>query len=330
MLETPHHPVMLQEVVAAINPQDNCCYVDGTFGAGGYTKAILEAANCHVHAFDRDPNAIAAGQDLVETYAGRLTLHHACFGEMEQVLKEVGIASVDGVVLDIGVSSMQIDEAERGFSFQKDGPLDMRMAQQGESAADFVNAADEKSLTLVLRNLGEEKRARRIAQAIVKQREEEPLERTSDLVRVVESVLGSADRHKLHPATRTFQAIRIFVNNELGELVRVLASAERMLKPAGRLVVVAFHSLEDRIVKRFLTERSQEAAKPSRHLPLAAQEEYLPSFRSLSRGAVKATEVEVSGNPRARSAKLRAAERTTASAFVLNPETLGLPRGVNP
>jgi len=326
--KAPHIPVMLNEVLISLNPVDGGCYVDGTLGAGGYTKAILDAADCQVHGFDRDPAALKAADQLSSEYPGRLHLHQALFGDMDAVLEKRGITEVDGVALDIGVSSMQLDQADRGFSFLQDGPLDMRMASEGESASDFVNEASEAKIAQVLKEFGEERQARRIAKAITHARSETPLETTSDLVRVVESVLGSADRHKLHPATRTFQAVRIYINSELEQLVRGLAAAEKLLRPAGRLVVVAFHSLEDRIVKRFFAQRSGGMGRPSRHIPLEAKPSVEPSFETLSRRARVAGDNEVAVNPRARSAKMRAAIRTDAPAWPLTLDELGLPQGV--
>jgi len=326
--KTPHVPVMLNEVLIALNPVDGGCYVDGTFGAGGYTKAVLDSADCQVHGFDRDPAAIKAGETLAAKYPGRLHLHQALFGDMEAVLERAGVSEVDGVALDVGVSSMQLDQAERGFSFLNDGPLDMRMGSEGESAAEFVNGAPEAKIAQVLKEYGEERQARRIARAISVARKDTQFETTADLVRVVERVLGSADRHKLHPATRTFQAIRIYINSELEQLVRGLAAAEKLLRPAGRLVVVAFHSLEDRIVKRFFAQRSGGMGRPSRHVPLETDTSIDPSFETLSRRARVASDDEVAANPRARSAKMRSAIRTEASPWPLGLDELGLPKGV--
>ena len=324
----PHIPVMLNEVIVALNPIENGCYVDGTFGAGGYSKAILESAACEIHGFDRDPAAIEAGRRLQSHFKGRLHLHQALFGDMDHVLKDAGVTQVDGVALDVGVSSMQLDQAARGFSFLQDGPLDMRMASEGESAADFLNSAPEAKIAQVLKQFGEERQARRIARAVSRARSETPFETTGDLVRVIESVLGSADRHKLHPATRTFQAIRIYINSELEQLVRGLVAAEKLLRPAGRLVVVAFHSLEDRIVKRFFAQRSGGFGRPSRHQPLDVGDARAPSFKSLSRRAQVASDDEIAANPRARSAKMRAAIRTDAPPWPLVFDELGLPQGV--
>lgn len=306
-----HLPVLLAEVVTHIAPEDGGVYVDGTFGAGGYTRAILAAAECRVVAIDRDPTAIAGGQAMVEASDGRLTLVHDRFSELEEVAERLGLTGrIDGVVLDIGVSSMQIDEGERGFSFRRDGPLDMRMSKEGPSAADLVATLSETDLANLIYRFGEERHSRAVARAIVAARQVEPITRTLQLAEIVAKVVW-AKPHEPHPATRTFQALRIAVNDELGELARALTAAERVLKPGGRLVVVTFHSLEDRIVKTFLANRAKANAG-SRHMPLAASAP--TSFRLVARGAVEPGEAELSVNPRARSAKLRAGERTEAPA----------------
>jgi 16S rRNA (cytosine1402-N4)-methyltransferase len=305
-----HAPVMLAEVLDAVRPQDGARYVDGTFGGGGYTRAILDSADCSVVAIDRDPDAIARGKALQAQYAGRLMLISGNFSEMDSLLAETGGTETDGVVLDLGVSSFQFDEAERGFSFREDGPLDMRMSKSGASAADVVNTADEKTLTGILRRFGEERQAKRIARAIIAAR---PLTRTGELADVVSKALGpAAARQPIHPATRTFQALRIYVNDELGELERGLAAAERVLKAGGRLAVVAFHSLEDRIVKQFFAERSKAPAT-SRHAP-EARAAHKQTFRLVWAGARTPRPEEIARNPRARSARLRAAERTALAA----------------
>ncbi len=315
-----HVPVLLGPVKDALRPASGEVFVDGTFGAGGYTRALLEAADCRVIAIDRDPDAIAAGADLAATYQGRLTLCEGRFSHMEQIVADAGLAQVDGIVLDVGVSSMQLDEAERGFSFMRDGPLDMRMEQDGQTAADIVNQLEERDLRYIIAVLGEEKRAFAVANAIVRRRASEPFTRTLDLANLIEQTLGRPPKFKgpsIHPATRTFQALRIYVNAELRELAEALAAAERLLAPGGRLCVVTFHSLEDRIVKRFLHQRSGRIARPSRHAPSA--EELEPSFEDLARGGITADEAETTGNPRARSARLRAGLRTNAAPhpFVL-------------
>jgi len=314
--ESPHVPVLLDEVMDALALHDGGVYVDGTFGAGGYTRAMLGRADCTVYAIDRDPNAVAAGRALPEAQAGRLILLEGRFGDMDRLLAESNVNHVDGIALDIGVSSMQLDQAERGFSFAKDGPLDMRMEQAGPSAADVVNHADEAELADIIFRLGEERQSRRIARAIVAARAEKPFERTLELAAVVAKVVRkSADG--IHPATRTFQALRIHVNDELGELERGLAAAERLLAPGGRLAVVTFHSLEDRVVKTFLKERSGDLPAPSRHLP-AVTRGPAPTFTLLGRKAIAPSAAEIARNPRARSAKLRVAVRTDAPAWEAN------------
>ena len=304
MTEARHVPVLLDEVVAALAPRPGETMVDATFGAGGYARALL-AAGVRVIAFDRDPDAIAAGR--AATLDG-LTLVECEFSRMETA---VDTASVDGVTMDIGVSSMQLDQAARGFSFQVDGPLDMRMAQDGPSAADFVNEADESDIADVLYRYGDEPKSRRVARAIVAAR---PLTRTGELAAVVRRALGHRAHDKKDPATRAFQAIRIHVNRELDELADGLAAAERVLKPGGRLAVVTFHSLEDRMVKRFLRDRSGATPSGSRHLPEAPAASLAPSFGDIGRG-VRAGEAELARNPRARSATLRTARRTDAAAW---------------
>ncbi|MEX6504769.1 16S rRNA (cytosine(1402)-N(4))-methyltransferase RsmH [Jiella sp. M17.18] len=302
-----HVPVLLSDVVAALAPAAGEVVVDGTFGAGGYTRAIL-AAGANVLAIDRDPSAIAAAAPLVAEAAGRLTLVEGRFGDLEAIVAAHAGGAADAVVLDIGVSSMQIDEADRGFSFQKDGPLDMRMGAAGPTAADVVNRIKPGDLTRILGILGEERHAGRIARAIAARREERPFTRTLDLAETVAKVVGRSPKDRIDPATRSFQALRIFVNDELGELARALMAAERVLKPGGRLVVVTFHSLEDRIVKRFLRERSAPPAA-SRHMPDVAVTP--PTFSSRNK-AVAASPEEAERNPRARSAKLRTGVRTDA------------------
>ncbi|HEY5338804.1 MAG TPA: 16S rRNA (cytosine(1402)-N(4))-methyltransferase RsmH [Rhizomicrobium sp.] len=301
-----HLPVMLSEVLEALSPRDGAHYIDGTFGGGGYAKAILEAANCKVFGIDRDPDAIARGLEMAKNYGGRLTLAQGEFSRMDELF---GGESSDGVVLDLGVSSFQFDQAERGFSFREDGPLDMRMSKSGESAADFVNTADEAALADVIHHLGEERFARRVARAIVAAR---PLSRTAELADVVAKALGPAAlRHPIHPATRTFQALRIHVNDELGELERGLEAAERVLHAGGRFAVVAFHSLEDRIVKRFFTERGKPQPAGSRHAP-QTRAARAQTFRLISSKPRMPTEAETARNPRARSARLRVAEKLAA------------------
>ncbi|MGX7925409.1 16S rRNA (cytosine(1402)-N(4))-methyltransferase RsmH [Tsuneonella sp. HG094] len=304
----PHLPVLLGEVVAALAPQPGDVVVDATFGAGGYTRALL-AAGATVHAFDRDPDAIAAGEKWPETAENppRLVLHPRRFSEMVNALAESGLARVDGIVLDIGVSSMQLDQAERGFAFSSEGPLDMRMSQDGPSAADFLNEADEGEIADVLYTYGEERQSRRVARAIVAAR---PLATTGDLARVVRKALGYRPGAPKDPATRSFQAVRIHVNGELEELETALAASETLLGEGGRLAVVSFHSLEDRIVKRFLRDASAVQGG-SRHMPQAQDKPAV--FTRVSKG-VRPTDAEVARNPRARSATLRHAVRTAAPA----------------
>ena len=316
----PHIPVLVSEVLGALFPNGAGApdpgaaqtIIDGTFGAGGYTRAILALPGVNVVAIDRDPTAIDAGQAVVEEFASRLTLLPGRFGDLDALAREAGHDSVDGVVLDIGVSSMQLDQAERGFSFQTDGPLDMRMSREGPSAADVVNTMDEEDLANVLYELGEERKSRAVARAIVKRREEKPFERTGDLVSVVSRAVGGRKDDGRNPATRTFQALRIHVNDELGELTRGLQAAERILKPGGRLVVVTFHSLEDRIVKRFFAERSGKTEGTSRHMPQTNRNVREESFRILNLRPLTPEKGELDVNPRARSARLRSGVRTDA------------------
>jgi 16S rRNA (cytosine1402-N4)-methyltransferase len=320
-----HVPVMLADVLDALQPHDGGTYVDGTFGAGGYTRAILQRAATRVIAIDRDPSAIRNGQALLEAHGGRLTLCEGRFADMEML---VGETAVDGVVLDIGVSSMQIDEAARGFSFLRDGPLDMRMAQQGASAADVVNSLTPETLSNIIYVYGEEPRARAIARAIVAAREDAPITTTFGLVKAIERATGRPRPDRIHPATRTFQALRIHVNGELDELVEALHAAERMLQEGGRLVAVTFHSLEDRIVKRFFASRGGKLPSGSRHLPDAVKGPE-PSFELPVRGHIGAGDEEVATNPRARSAKLRFGIRTAAPAMAPISDQIGvsLPQG---
>jgi len=310
MIGAPHIPVLLAETIAALAPRDGEILVDCTFGAGGYTQAMLAAAPCRVIAIDRDPSAVARGRDLAGKWDGRLDVIEGRFGDLAGLLAANGVNQVDGIVLDIGVSSMQLDQAERGFSFVKDGPLDMRMEAGGPTAADLVNTTPEAALADIVYRYGEERLSRRVARAIVAARKLEPFSRTVQLAEVVRRVVPKS-KDGIDPATRTFQALRIAVNDELGELERALAAAEAVLVPGGRLVVVTFHSLEDRVVKDFLKVRSGAAAQPSRHLPAAATGP-APSFTLLSKKAVAAGADETARNPRARSAKLRAALRTPA------------------
>jgi 16S rRNA (cytosine1402-N4)-methyltransferase len=316
-----HKPVMLAEVLDALRPRAGAIYVDGTFGAGGYARALLDAADCRVWAIDRDPDAAARGMALTARYGGRLAVLCGRFGEMDRLLASSGIAAVDGVALDLGVSSMQLDQAQRGFSFRQDGPLDMRMSQQGPSAADVVNGAAEGDLADIIHRFGEEHRARRIARAIVEARRAGPISRTLHLADIVRRCQPAPKpgADTIDPATRTFQALRIHVNDELGELGRGLEAAEALLAPGGRLAVVSFHSLEDRAVKNFLRERGGRAARGSRHLPSRGAEARAPSFTMLGRRAIRPSPAETAANPRARSARLRAAERTAAPGWPRTP-----------
>jgi 16S rRNA (cytosine1402-N4)-methyltransferase len=307
---TRHIPVLGVEAVAQLAPHDGGIYIDATFGAGGYSRMILDVAGTRVIGIDRDRSAISGGFDLVERSDGRLTLVEDRFSHLAEVCGAQGIAAVDGIVMDVGVSSMQLDQAERGFSFRLGGPLDMRMGQDGPSAAELVAKASEADLANIIYIFGEERHSRSVARAIVAARKEAPITTTRALADIVAKVVRSKPG-EIHPATRTFQGLRIFVNEELDELHLALAAAERMLKPGGRLAVVSFHSLEDRIVKNFLVERGK-AGGGSRHLPEIAHA--APSFNVLTKRPIVPGEEEVATNPRARSAKLRAAERTSAPA----------------
>jgi 16S rRNA (cytosine1402-N4)-methyltransferase len=308
-----HEPVLLAETIAALAPRDGGLYVDGTFGRGGYSRALLEAARCAVFAIDRDPAAIEAGTALARDADGRLTLIEGRFGEMAELLGARGVTRVTGIALDLGTSSPQLDNAERGFSFAKDGPLDMRMGREGATAAELVNSLSEAALADIIFLYGEERFARRIARAILAARKERPIRRTGELAQIVRGVVPAAPGG-IDPATRTFQALRIEVNEELGELERALSAAERLLEPGGRLAIVSFHSLEDRRVKEFLRQRSSDAPRGSRHRPDASAPP-APSFRLLARKPVRPGEAELLRNPRARSARLRAAERTPAPVW---------------
>lgn len=321
-----HIPVMLSEVIEALEPRDGKHFIDGTFGAGGYSRGLLEAARCTVLAIDRDPAAAQFAQALEERFPGRLKFVLGRYAEMREIAEREGIAAVDGVALDLGVSSMQLDEAERGFSFSQDGPLDMRMGAEGPTASDLVNALPERDLAAIIATLGEEKRARAIARAILARRAEEPITRTGELADIVARVLGRRHDDPKHPATRTFQALRLYLNDELVELARGMNAAEHLLKPTGRLAVVTFHSLEDRIAKRFFAARSMPAPKGSRHLPEKGGSNFLPSFRLLNRRPLSPSKDEIRLNPRARSARLRAGERTDAPPHALDLASLGVPR----
>jgi 16S rRNA (cytosine1402-N4)-methyltransferase len=303
-----HAPVLLPEAVAALAPRDDGIYVDGTFGAGGYSRALLSAARCRVIGIDRDPRAVAGGEALAREHPGRFTVLEGRFGEMATLLATLGISAVAGIALDLGVSSPQLDDPARGFSFRADGPLDMRMGGGGASAADLVNSLPEAALANLIYIYGEERFSRRVARAIVAARKKAPLTRTNELAQLVRAVVPTTGG--IDPATRTFQALRMEVNDEPGELERALAAAERLLTPGGRLAIVSFHSLEDRKVKDFLRRRSESPPQGSRHRPAAPAR--APSFRLLTRKPVTPGATELTRNPRARSARLRAAERTAA------------------
>ncbi len=307
-LESRHIPVMLREVLEALALHTGGTYLDGTFGGGGYAAAILAACSCTLWAIDRDPEAIARGAALAARFPGRLHLIEGRFGDILALLAERGVTSLDGVVLDLGVSSFQLDEPARGFSFRADGPLDMRMGRDGPTAADLVNTLPERTLADLLRDLGEERAARRIARALVAARAEAPIRTTGTLARLIRGVIAP-DRSGIDPATRSFQALRIRVNDELGEIERGLAQAAHLLAHGGRLVVVSFHSLEDRIVKRFMGEVAGRAPSPSRHDPRGLARRAPAAFRLLTGKAERPGAAETAANPRSRSARLRAIER---------------------
>lgn len=305
-----HVPVMLNEVMESLAPVDGGIYVDGTFGGGGYSRAVLAAAACSVWAIDRDPAAVSHGSAMAASFGGRLTVLLGCFGDMLGLLNRAGVTEVDGVMLDLGVSSMQINDASRGFSFRDDGPLDMRMGGDGESAADLVNRLPERELADLIHRFGEERASRRIARAIVAYRAHTPISNTAQLADIIRQVVRRA-KDGIDPATRTFQALRIQVNDELGEIERGLAAAEGLLKPGGRLVVVSFHSLEDGRVKAFLRDRAGEGPRPHRHMPDMAIRPKA-AFAPITRRPLRPSREEIAINPRARSARLRAAERLAA------------------
>lgn len=307
-----HVPVMLTEVLANLAPRDGGVYLDGTFGGGGYTSAILDAAACTVWAIDRDPAAIARGAGLAARYPGRLHLLEGSLGEMMALLARAGVHRLDGVVLDLGVSSFQLDDPVRGFSFRLKGPLDMRMGRTESTAAALVNTLSEAELADTLYRFGEERLSRRIARAIVAARATAPITTTTRLASIIRSVVPPG-RSGIDPATRSFQALRIRVNDELGEIERALEQAARMLRPAGRLVVVSFHSLEDRLVKQLMTRLGGRAAAPSRHDPGSLAERAPATFRLLTPRPLRPSAAEAAANPRARSARLRAAERTESA-----------------
>lgn len=314
-----HLPVLLAEVMTALDPKDGEVYVDGTYGGGGYALRVLQAADCKLYGIDRDLDAIRRAERLAEEQP-RLVPLLGRFGDMDALLLSHGVAEVDGVMLDIGVSSFQIDQSARGFSFMRDGPLDMRMGQVGPSARDVVNLMSAQDLTAIIRQLGEERQAKRIANVIVDQRKDQPFETTAQLADCVERAVGGRRGKKTHPATLTFQAVRMYVNDELGELARGLAAAERLLRVGGRLVVVTFHSLEDRLVKQFMRARSGETGGGSRYMP-EIEKGPPPSFDLRRRKAIEPGAEETSSNPRARSARLRIVTRTDAPAWTAPVET---------
>ena len=305
-----HNPVLVVEVVEALSPKADAVYLDATFGRGGYSRAILDAAPCRVIAIDRDPDAITAGQDMRHEYDGRLTLLEGRFSQIGTLLNEINMPLVDGVVFDFGVSSPQIDDAERGFSFRFDGPLDMRMEKSGTNASDFINTATEKDIADVLWQFGEERASRRIARAIIRARDEAEITTTFQLAKVIRAVMPRPKPGQIDPATRSFQAIRIHINNELDEIRTALPAAMACLKPGGRLAVVAFHSLEDRLVKTFIMNEAGKAPRPSRHVPDVP--EHAPRLNMITRKPVTPSEDEMNLNPRSRSSRLRVAERTDA------------------
>ncbi len=309
--QTLHQPVMLDEVVSTLALRDGGHYIDATFGNGGYSRAILQSADCHLMAIDQDPDAIARGQNLIEDHAPRFTLAHGRFSQMRDLLDhhdpQAATDGVDGIVFDLGVCSTQLDQAERGFSFQKDGPLDMRMSQDGLDAAEVVNNTAEADLANILYTYGDERASRRIARAIVKARNETPITRTLQLAEIIHSVMPRPKPGQSDSATRSFQALRIYVNQEMAEIEQALESAQTLLKPDGLLVVVTFHSLEDRIVKKFIANRGGKVARPSRHLP--ELEDAPVFFQMVTRKPLLPSDDEIATNPRSRSAKLRAAKR---------------------
>ena len=303
-----HIPVMLEEVLATLQPRSGAIYLDATFGGGGYAAAILAAADCTLWAIDRDPDAIARGAALAAAHPGRLHLLHACFGDMLEDLGRHGVTALDGVVMDLGMSSFQIDQAERGFSFRGEGPLDMRMGRSGPSAADLVNTLPEAELARILAEFGEERHARRVARAILRERATAPITTTGRLASIIRSAVPR-DPSGMDGATRSFQGLRIAVNDELGEIERGLSAAETLLAPGGRLVVVSFHSLEDRIVKRHMARATGRAGAASRHDPASLMPRAAPDFAALTIRAARPGDAETRSNPRARSARLRGMER---------------------
>lgn len=315
MNNSPHYPVMLPEVMRALAPADGEIFVDGTFGAGGYSAAILAAAQCTLYAIDRDKSALARGEALAAQYGARFVRIHGRFGDVESLLAARGVAALDGLVVDLGVSSMQLDEAERGFSFRFDAPLDMRMDREGGiTAADIIRDTAQDDLADIIYQYGEERLSRRIAKAIVAARTQAPITNTGQLAEIIRKVVPRSPKDQIDPATRTFQALRIAVNDELCEVRRVLAAAERLLRVGGRLVIVSFHSLEDGIVKQFLADRSGRAARGNRFLPESVSDHSDPTFTLPSKKAIFPSESELAENPRSRSARMRVAVRTSSPA----------------
>lgn len=314
----PHIPVLIEPLLRAVAPVEGV-WLDGTLGAGGYTRALLDAGADRVIGVDRDPMAIDMAADWADAYGDRIQLVHSTFSHMDDVATDL-----DGVVLDLGVSSMQLDQAKRGFSFMKDGPLDMRMSQDGPSAAELVNSMEEGQLADILFLYGEERASRRIARAIARRRVEVPIVSTLQLAEIIEHSLPRAKPGQAHPATRSFQAIRIAVNDEYGELVAGLEAAERALKPGGHLAVVTFHSIEDRMVKRYLAEKTGSTGGGSRHAPEVTRA--APQFTQKTRKAIAPDDTELAANPRARSAKLRVAIRTDAPATPVDRKAIGMPQ----
>jgi 16S rRNA (cytosine1402-N4)-methyltransferase len=309
-----HIPVMLDHVVEHMSASDGDVLLDGTFGGGGYTRALLESASCTVLGVDRDPDALKRSAAVSEQYGGRFHMLAGRFGDTDTLCAQAGFAQLDGAVFDLGVSSFQLDEDERGFSFMRDGPLDMRMSQNGPSAADVVNAFRENDLADIIFQLGEERESRRIARRIVEARSDAPFESTLQLAEVIEKAVGGRRGKRTHPATKSFQALRMYVNDELGELARALMATEKVLKPGGRLIVVTFHSLEDRMVKTFMAERSGKTASQSRFMPAVSADGPAPSFEYVRKISAPET-AEVAANARARSSRLRSAVRTAGAAW---------------
>lgn len=317
MIGGTHCPVLLPAVIAAMNPRPQATYVDGTFGGGGYSRRLLESAKCKVWGVDRDPDACRRGTSIAQDFGGRLSMIHGCFGDMDHLLTSNHVSKVDGVMLDLGVSSFQIDDPDRGFSFRFDGPLDMRMSLDGPTVADLVNRKEQTELANIIYKYGEERYSRRIARSIIEARSHGPILRTLELAKIIRGCYPPAKLglKSIDPATRTFQALRIYVNDELEELQRGLNAAENLLSVGGRLAVVSFHSLEDRIVKTFLRNRSAKASRGSRHAPLQSSSIKPATFVELNRRAIRPDDSEKSQNPRARSALLRTAERTAAKPW---------------